>query len=219
MGHRMGHRGEPRRLIIISLVFSATAALLQPPYAPAPRAHHQPRRAAIVRLLAGADARDEQTILAGRTPWGGWSQSADNIHLEVSVNKATRPESVYCTVQVGILDIYADIHDDDPVVAGMFALPVHSNPEWTLEEKDNGIRTICVDIRKRDPTGISDQAPFALLLDPTGVSDQALFSRLLVDGEEIQIPGLVSGNYKPMEGGEDEQDGSDDGSVPGQRGR
>mmetsp|Transcript_3452 Transcript_3452/g.9239 ORF Transcript_3452/g.9239 Transcript_3452/m.9239 type:complete len:235 (-) Transcript_3452:178-882(-) len=151
-------------------------------------------------------AKSSTIPIVGDVPWGRWSQDTKSMCLEIFVNKGTRATSIVCEVQVGFLDVRID---GEPVISGRLAQGALSDPDWLLEEQKNGMKMLCIELSKRES---KDRV------------DEGIFSSLRVYGEEFVAPGLVSGNYMPLEvpppsrEAEEAQYGSFDGSVPDQRG-
>ena len=145
---------------------------------------------------------------AGEEPWGSWSQSESSIYLELHVDSETPAKAVHCAVEVGFLDVRIR---DEPLFSGRLAQMCFGDPEWTLDERADGQRVLCIDLQKRTAS-------------PDALSAEALFASLRVQGREVGAPGLVSGvymaNVPQPESREylESQYGSFDGSVPDQRG-
>ena len=144
---------------------------------------------------------------AGNTPWGSWSQDPSSMSVNVYVSTGTKAANIAVDVQVGFLDVRIN---DEPVISGRLAQAALSDPAWLVEDQANGIKMLCIELSKRQVTD---------------TIDEALFSSLRVYGEEFGAPGLVSGNYMPLETlgpsleAEEEQYGFYDNTVPDQRGR
>ena len=152
---------------------------------------------------------------SGCQPWGRWSQNFDAAYVEITVEKATIAKSIECQVQVGFLDVRIG---DEPILSGRLAQPMQSDVNWALDENADGLKILCIDLRKREP----------LRKDRTDATDfdacVALFESLRVYGEDFAAPGLVSGNYLPLQvpnAVDESQDGfygGFDGTAPDPRG-
>lgn len=118
---------------------------------------------------------------SGLESWGRWSQSDEEISLELCVGASTRAADVRVECLVGFLDVRCK---DEPLLSGRLALEVRATElDWALDEAVDGERVLCVVLptRPRAAQAGGDR------------QRSSIFTSLRVSGEEIAVPGLVAG--------------------------